>query len=60
MIENGLPLTDVAALLGHSKFDLTLQVYAHAIVPGHRRLAALDRMAIDMLTAPVIDGAVSP
>ena len=41
-----LPLTDVASLLGHSKFDTTLQVYAHPIAGGHRRHAAFEQMAI--------------
>jgi integrase len=45
MIELGLPLTDVASLLGHEKFDMTLQVYAHPIVGGNRRREAFERMA---------------
>ena len=32
MIHHGLPLTDVASLLGHSKFDMTLQVYALSLI----------------------------
>lgn len=45
MIEMGIPLTDVASLLGHEKFDMTLQVYAHPIVGGHRRHEAVERMS---------------
>ena len=44
MIENGLPVTDVAALLGHSKFDMTLQVYAHPVVRPSLRHEAMERM----------------
>lgn len=44
MIENGLPVTDVAALLGHSKFDMTLQVYAHPVVKPSLRHEAIERM----------------
>lgn len=45
MIEHGLPVTDVAMLLGHSKFDMTLQVYAHPIVGGSRRHDVMQAMA---------------
>ncbi|MCA0340284.1 MAG: site-specific integrase [Proteobacteria bacterium] len=45
MIEMGIPLTDVASLMGHSKFDMTLQVYAHPIIGGVRRHEAIDRMS---------------
>lgn len=36
-IANGYPLPDVASIMGHSKFDLTLQVYAHPVIGGNRR-----------------------
>lgn len=49
-IMQGLPLTDTASLLGHKKFDITLQVYAHPIVGGHRRTEAFDRMATALLS----------
>ena len=49
MIENRLSLPDVAALLGHAKFDMTLQVYAHPIIGGGHRHAAMDRMAASLL-----------
>lgn len=51
MIEHGLPLPDVASLMGHSKFDMTLQVYAHPIIGGHRRHAAFERMTGSLLSA---------
>ena len=49
MIELGLPLTEVASLMGHAKFDMTLQVYAHPIVGGHRRHDTIERMATTMI-----------
>ncbi|WP_175424495.1 hypothetical protein [Azospirillum brasilense] len=49
MILNGLPVTDVAALLGHRKFDTTLQIYAHPITSGYRRTETVDRMAQTLL-----------
>lgn len=49
MIEPGLPLTEVASLMGHSKFDMTLQVYAHPIVGGQRRHDTIERMATTMI-----------
>jgi len=54
MIENRLPLTDVAALLGHSKFDMTLQVYAHSVTRPAMRHDAMERM-VSTLPAPPSD-----
>ncbi len=31
MVSNNLPITDVAQMLGHSKVDMTLRVYAHPL-----------------------------
>ena len=45
MIEAGLSITDVASMMGHRKFDMTLQVYAHPIVGGNRRTDAVERIA---------------
>jgi integrase len=44
MISYNLPLTDVASMMGHSKFDMTLQVYAHPIVGGTRRADIIERI----------------
>lgn len=51
MIENGLPLTDVAGLLGHSRFDMTLQVYAHSVVKPAMRHDAMERMVAQLPVA---------
>lgn len=56
MIENRLGLTEVASLLGHEKFDMTLQVYAHPIVGGHARHQAMDAMSgalLSLSAAPI-------
>ncbi len=53
MIENGISIMDVARLLGHSKFDMTLQVYAHPVVSGTRHHAVVDRMASLLIAAPL-------
>ncbi|WP_131113404.1 tyrosine-type recombinase/integrase [Lichenihabitans psoromatis] len=45
MIELGWPVTEVASLLGHSTFDVTLQIYAHPVVGGHRRHGMMQAMA---------------
>nr|USU32900.1 site-specific integrase [Methylobacterium sp. OTU13CASTA1] len=58
MIENMIPITDVASLLGHKKFDVTLQIYAHPLVNVARRSAAFDRMAAG-LTAGKEDAAAT-
>lgn len=50
MIEMNVPLPEVASLLGHSKFDTTLQTYAHSIAGGNRRHATVDVMSSRLLT----------
>lgn len=50
MMENRLSLPDIAALLGHSSFDTTLQVYAHSITTPAHRLAAMDQMSAGLLS----------
>lgn len=45
MVEHHIPLTDVAGLMGHKSYDLTLQVYAHSIVGGSKRHVAFESMA---------------
>lgn len=60
MIEHGLPITEVASLLGHSKFDTTLQIYAHPVVGGHRQHAAFERMSRALIEAPVVIEADEP
>lgn len=54
MIENGLSVMDVAALLGHAKFDMTLQTYAHSIMGGNHRHDAFDRMSQALIQAPLL------
>lgn len=49
LIAQGVPITEVASLLGHSSFDMTLQIYAHPIVGGHHRHEIVDRMANNLL-----------
>lgn len=44
-IAGGVPLPDVAQLMGHSSFDMTLQVYAHPVIAGNKRHAAVEAMA---------------
>lgn len=52
LVEQGVPLTDAAELLGHSSFDMTLQVYAHAIMASQKRIEVLQSVA-DSLLPPV-------
>lgn len=54
MLEHGFSLQDTASLLGHSKFDVTLQVYAHPIVGGHRRGPAMDALASSLGVKPTL------
>ena len=55
MIAGNIPLPDVAQLLGHSSFDMTLQVYAHPVIGGDRKHAAVEAMAITLRTENVQD-----
>ncbi len=52
MIEHHVSLPNVAAVLGHKTFDMTLQVYAHTVAGGSHRLEALDAIACELLPAP--------
>lgn len=52
MIHNGLPITDVAKLMGHSKFDVTLQIYAHPLMQATVQREAIDQMAAAMPALP--------
>lgn len=52
MIDNNMPLTEVSSLMGHSKFDVTLQVYAHPLVSGNRRRSAIQSMADKLVSGP--------
>jgi integrase len=45
MIENGWPLPDVAAQLGHANVNITMQVYAHSIEKRAQSLEAVDALA---------------
>ena len=49
MISTGMPLPDVASLLGHKKFDTTLQIYAHPIVGGGRHHEVIQSMATQLM-----------
>ena len=50
MISNGIPVTDVARLLGHSHFDKTLQVYAHAMLDVSGQHDAIEAMSTRLLS----------
>ncbi|QOF94217.1 site-specific integrase [Novacetimonas hansenii] len=51
-IDMGLPVTEVAHLLGHASFDETLQTYAHPLVKQDRQKLALARMSQALITVP--------
>jgi len=50
-IENGLSLPEVAQMLGHSKVDMTLTIYAHSLVRPHARREMMQAMATRLTTA---------
>ena len=53
-LADNMPLPDAAALLGHSNFDVTLKVYAHAMVGGNRQGQAIQSTANRvLLPAPI-------
>lgn len=51
MVEHGVPLTDAAELLGHSSFDMTLQIYAHAIMASEKRVEVLQSIADNLIAS---------
>jgi len=44
MIENAMPLPEVAKLMGHSRVDMTMSVYAHALKNPQARHSEMQRM----------------
>lgn len=60
MIENGMSVMDVAALLGHAKYDTTLQVYAHSIRRQGEREKRIDTMSALLRCAPIAHETLSP
>lgn len=54
MIEAGWALPLVARQLGHSKVDMTLSVYAHALAPEGAVLGATQALADRLLRKPVL------
>ena len=53
-IANGMDLPTVASLMGHSKFDMTLQVYAHPVLPVVRHAEVMGRLADRLLDVPAL------
>lgn len=60
MIAGGIPMPDVAKLLGHSSFDMTLQVYAHPVLNGTRQHAAVEAIASALRTPIAQDAHMAP
>jgi integrase len=45
MIRDGLPVTEVSAVLGHAQTSTTLNAYSHVLPDAHERVAAtMDRL----------------
>ena len=59
LIAQGVPLPDVAKLLGHRTFDTTLQVYAHPVQDTSHHRATFSRMAQLTSQPIVIDAAAA-
>lgn len=54
MVDSRLPDADVARMMGHSSFDLTLRIYTHSTTDAQHRYAAPDQLADRLLPAPSI------
>jgi len=50
MIAGRVPMPDVARILGHASFDVTLQVYAHPVLDGTQQHAAIEAMTVALRT----------
>lgn len=48
MGDRGLPPADIAKLLGHASFDITLRVYTHAMGSADRNRIAIDGLAMEL------------
>ncbi|WP_322964441.1 tyrosine-type recombinase/integrase [Sphingomonas fuzhouensis] len=59
MIENGWPLPDVSAQLGHANVNITMQVYAHSIEKRAQSLEAMDALADRLTGAEIVPVAPS-
>ena len=53
-IDNGMPLPDVAKLMGHSKVNMTLKVYAHSLSSSTAHSDMMDRMSRRLIDAPMV------
>ena len=42
-------MPDVANMMGHKRFDMTLQVYAHPVIRGTHRHYSMTKMAAALL-----------
>lgn len=49
MVQNRFSLTDVAQLMGHASFDMTLSTYAHPIIEAEHRHVAVGLIAGSLL-----------
>lgn len=58
LIHKGVPVTDIAEMMGHRFFDVTLQVYAHPITSRRERRDQMQRLADDLLSMREIAGPV--
>ncbi|WP_159107372.1 site-specific integrase [Azospirillum sp. B506] len=45
MLNQGIPVTEVSRHVGHSRSDITLNTYAHALADDGQRQEAMDRIA---------------
>lgn len=52
LMHGGVGPSDMAALAGHSNFDVTLQVYAHPVLKGAARAEPSERLAALLLPPP--------
>ena len=53
MLASGVPVTEVAQMLGHSSPSITMQVYAHFIQQGERRAAAAIGAVLGQAAEPI-------
>ncbi len=54
MVDNGWPITEVAKVLGHATFDMTLSTYAHPLQTDERRVENAERIAQLLRPTPLL------
>ena len=54
MVNHNIPITDVARMLGHAHYDMTLKVYAHPLLDTAQQSVAVENMASQIVASGTV------